>query len=420
MRNELIQSSNISVVPDGDLLAKVLEGSKTYQLQRYQVPLYDAAQGFGQTGWYKMLLKTPVLFSREQFSVFKALHQWRDNVAREDDESIHFVMSNHALLSFAREMPVQKEKFMSAASQITASMRNRQDELVKLIAQAKEAGKTGPEMRDVLKNLDDIVAATRKQRWASKNEQPTAIGLMTMGRLSPPPVPMVKTMITAKRPAVRVGESKFWGETLGSPTQQRPTHADVRLALPLPDITAEVFADNASLAPGTPIAQTPTSAARPEHAFVPAAIRPKIEDDDVFIIKDLGGKGKKRKLAEKDGETNNDDFGTQQDSLTLSTEEISAKEQRKLEKAAKKAKKEAKKVKAEEQAEEEGEEEAFDYANAPSVLNAQAELQKTKKGRKTRNNRGMDPYAKSMDAPKGLPRAQREKAGRTATFRPSD
>ncbi|KAE9984838.1 hypothetical protein EG328_008240 [Venturia inaequalis] len=415
MRNELIQSSNLSVLSDGDLLQKVLEGSKTYQLQRYQVPLYDAAQGFGQIGWYKMLLKTPVLFSREQFSVFKALHQWRDNVAREDDESIHFVMSNHALLSFAREMPVQREKFMSAASQITASMRNRQDEIVKLIAQAKEAGKTGPEMRDVLKTLDDIVAAQRKQRWASQSAKPTVIGPMTTKRFSPAPIAIANPTIIAKRPAVRVGESKFWGETLGSQIQQRPLHEDVRLALPLPNLTAEVFADKASsFAPGTPIAQTPTSSARPEHAFVPAVIRPKIEDDDVFIIKDLGGKGKKRKLDEKD-ETNDDDFGTQQDSLSLSTEEISAKEQRKLAKAAKKAKRAERAEEAEEE-----EEEAFDYANAPSVLNAQAELQKMKKGRKTRSNRGMDPYAKSMDAPKGLPRAQKEKAGRTATFRPRE
>lgn len=413
MRNELIQSSNLSVLPDGDLLGKVLEGSKTYQLQRYQVPLYDAVQGFGQIGWYKMLLKTPVLFSREQFSVFKALHQWRDNVARADDESIHFVMSNHALLSVAREMPVQKEKFMSAASQITASMRNRQDEIVKLIAQAKEDGKKGPEMRDVLKTLDDIVAAQRKQRWVSQSEKPTVVGPMTTARFSSAPIAMTNPTITAKRPAVRVDESKFWGETLSGPTQQRPLHEDVRLALPLPNLTAEVFADNASCAPGTPITQSPTLA-RPEHAFVPAAIRPKMDDDDVFIIKDLGPKGKKRKLDDKD-ETNNDDFGTQQDSLSLSTEEISAKERRKLEKTARKEAKKAKQAEAQE--EEEG---GFDYANAPSVLNAQAELQKMKKGRKPKDKRGMDPYAKSMDAPKGLPRAQKEKAGRTATFRPSE
>ncbi|QDS71246.1 hypothetical protein FKW77_000195 [Venturia effusa] len=419
MRNELIQSSNISV-PDGDLIQKVLEGSKAYQLQRYNVPIYDAAQGLGQAGWYKMLLKTPVLFSREQFSVFKALHQWRDNVAREDDESIHFVMSNHTLLSFAREMPVQREKFFSAASQITAPMRARQDELVKLIAQAREAGKTGPEMRDVLKSLDGVVAAQRKQKWASQHEQRSVISPMTTSNFLPLAT-TTKPTIPDKRPrvgitAVRAADSTFWGGTLGLQTQQRPMHDDVRLALPLPDLTAEVFAENASFAPGTPIVQTPDTAARPEHAYVPAAIRPKIEDDDVFVIKELGGKSKRRKLVEQ-STTNDDDFGTQQDSLSLSTEEISAKEQRKLEKAAKKAKKEAKKAKGTEESEES---EAFDYANAPSVLNAQAELQKMKKGRKMKKNRGMDPYAKSVDVPKGLPRAQKEKAGKTATFKPSD
>jgi exosome complex exonuclease RRP6 len=423
MRNELIQNSNLSI-PDGDLLQKVLEGSKNYQLQRYEVPLYDATQGMGQSGWYKMLLKTPVLFSREQFSVFKALHQWRDNVAREDDESIHFVMSNHALMSLSREMPTQKEKFLSAASQISASMRNRQDEIVKLIAWAKEAGKDGPEMRDVLKVLDEVAAEQRRQRWANERERASVIVPLTSKPTSSPAA--VHATIPAKRPlpvdasTVRAGRSKFWGSTLGGQTQQRPILMDVRLALPLPQLTAEVFSDNASFAPGTPVVQTPDSAARPTHAFVPAAARPKLEEDDIFIIKELGGKGKKRKLAEAaDVERNNDDdFGTQQDSLSI--EEVSAKEQRRSEKAAKKAKKEAKKARETEEVEAEEDAVPFDYKNAPSVLNAQEEQQKKKKGRKPKKDRGFDPYAKSMDAPKGLPRAQREKAGRTATFKSLD
>jgi exosome complex exonuclease RRP6 len=438
MRNELIKSSNLSI-PDGDLLHRVLEGSKSYQLQRYEVPRYDAKQGMGQLGWYKMLLKTPVLFSREQFSVFKALHQWRDNVAREDDDSVHYVMSNHALLSLSREMPTKREKFMAAASQISASMRNRQDEIVKVISQAREAGKDGPEMRDVLKELDEIAAEQRRQRWAER-ERASVIYPVVPKQLSP--VPTVQPTILAKRPhavdasVVRAGESKFWGSTLGGQIQQRPVSIDMelRLALPLPPLTAEIFSDNASFAPGTPVAQTPDSAARPAHAFIPASSRPKLEEDDVFVIKELGGRSKKRKLSEEaDSEEDKDDFGTQQDSLAV--EEMSARAVTNAEKAKRKARKEAKKslqekhgypLKSKREAEMEGKEAAaaaeeapFDYANAPSVLHAQDEQQgkKGKKDRKQKKNRGFDPYAKSMDAPKGLPRAQREKAGRTATFK---
>jgi exosome complex exonuclease RRP6 len=55
------------------------------------------------------------------------------------------------------------------------------------------------------------------------------------------------------------------------------------------------------------------------------------------------------------------------------------------------------------------------------VLHARdAEVKGGKKDRRQKKDRGFDPYSKSMDAPKGLPRAQREKAGRTATFRPSE
>lgn len=416
MRNELIQNSNLAI-PDGDLLQKVLEGSKNYQLQRYEVPRYDAKQGMGQSGWYKMLLKTPVLFSKEQFSVFKALHQWRDNVAREDDDSIHYVMSNHALMSLSRVMPTQKEKFLSAASHLSASMRNRQDELVKVIAQARDAGKNGPEMKDVLMELDQVAAEQRRQKWAHGRERASVILAMTTSKptISPTTAPTPRKRVSIDPSTVRAEKSKFWGATLGSQTQKRSVSMDVRLALPLPQLTAEVFSDNSSFMPGTPVAQTPNSIVRPEHTFVPAASRPKLEEDDVFIIKDLGGNGKKRKLAEAETATTSDDFGTQQDSLSI--EEVSAKEQRRLAKAAKKSMKEAKKAREAQEADEVEMEEAFDYANAPSVLNAQAEMQKTKKGKKMKKDRGFDPYAKSADAPKGLPRAQREKAGRTATFK---
>ena len=56
----------------------------------------------------------------------------------------------------------------------------------------------------------------------------------------------------------------------------------------------------------------------------------------------------------------------------------------------------------------------FDYANAPSILHPPRE---SKEVMKERRKKEVNPYAKSLDAPKGLPRAQKEKAGRSMTYR---
>jgi exosome complex exonuclease RRP6 len=59
--------------------------------------------------------------------------------------------------------------------------------------------------------------------------------------------------------------------------------------------------------------------------------------------------------------------------------------------------------------------EPFDYASAPSILNPPRENFASAKERKKKEKQ-LNPYAKALDAPKGLPRAQKEKAGRSMTF----
>ena len=59
-------------------------------------------------------------------------------------------------------------------------------------------------------------------------------------------------------------------------------------------------------------------------------------------------------------------------------------------------------------------EEPFDYASAPTMLNSSQGG--PQRGRK-KEKKQVDPYAKSLDAPKGLPRVQRERAGKSMTYK---
>ncbi|KAF2433658.1 hypothetical protein EJ08DRAFT_657797 [Tothia fuscella] len=450
MRNELIETSNLSdPIGEGDLLQKVLEGSKELQLQRYEVPSYDAENGMGPMGWYKQLYKSPALFSKEQYAVFKALHQWRDNVARQEDDSIHFVMSNHAMMSLAREMPESPEKLVSATSAQTAAMKQRRKELVSLIVAAKANGESGPEMRDEMRKLDAIANEARyAERMA--NGKPAIVPFIP----PPPPAPRSKTSvqkanststptIPRKRPALeeavapRAESSTFWGALLNG-GQKRNATVDVRLNLPLPELTAEIFAVSSAqtLATSSPVAD---AGARAEHVYVPAAKRSAPEMDDVFVIRDMGGRSKKRKIADIEAaqiptpfKKPSTEIDHNADELPLETpidddEKALRRARRKEKKAAKAAAKlmngtpaSSSKIKGEdgEEDEEQEAEPAFDYENAPSVYHAQNSRENREKRRKNgKPDRGIDPYKKQLDGPRGLPRAHKEKAGRSGTFK---
>ena len=56
--------------------------SKEEALQRYERPVYNALTGEGPGGWYDQLSRNSALFCKEQFAVFRAVHQWRDAAER--------------------------------------------------------------------------------------------------------------------------------------------------------------------------------------------------------------------------------------------------------------------------------------------------------------------------------------------------
>ena len=95
-------------------------------------------------------------------------------------------------------------------------------------------------------------------------------------------------------------------------------------------------------------------------------------------------------------------------------EKAARKEARRVEKETKRAEK-----RAAQEALDDEDEQPFDYANAPSVLHANAPSgdKKDKKGKKEKKKKAnFNPYAKLADVPKGLPPVQKESAGRSKTF----
>ena len=413
MRNELVEKSEFSD-PDKDKVTDVQEKSKEYALQRYEHPVYDRELGLGPVGWHKVISKSPVTFTPQQFAVFKAVHQWRDTLSRKEDESTFFIMPNHALFSIARSMPLDKPALYAAIQHVSHIVRAHADELVAVVARAKEEGIDGPELADVLTKINDMREAEKAAKYASETPKKA---------LAEPVVTAVEAaplQSGVALPAERMSSSDFWGG-LWSTTPQfdRQNTIDVALALPLPPLTAEIFAETN----GKSEADTP-KAEKPQHTFVPKEDRPQ-EDQrtDMFVVKQLGGKKRKRAEASEAGTPAKPalDPMTNDEIMLDGNQEDDEEAARAARKAARKAEKKQKKKEAQAASLNDPGEPAFDYANAPTVLHAADEQAKKdardrKKDKKDKKKKGFQGFAGLMDAPKGLPRAQKEIAGRSKTF----
>lgn len=426
LRNELLEKSDASS-PDGSLIDHVLIKSKGETLQRYERPFYDAQRGMGSGGWFNLLKWNPALFSREQFAVFRAVHQWRDVVARNEDESVNVIISKLAIFNMAREMPTDVAALYGCSHPISTTVRARAAELIKLVRKARAEGATGPDLKETMQAIDPYYQTAGKAAVASARNS-----LVIGERLLPPP------LVSHDNMASRSVSSLFWGPTLqGYSSQRHLSHAhrpseSLRLALPLPQLTAEIYASQEAGSNSAAKCGQVDPGARAEHAYIKDR---KPQEQDVFIVKNGGGP-RKRKASPIDeppepvspnGLTATDINGyhvgheEMEISLDGTSEEQAArmKAERKAErKAKKKIKKERRKFEERQRSnghihgEAKGDDEPFDYENAPSVLHA-------KKGENAAAGSPniFDPYSKSLNAPKGMRRAQKPTAGKSSTFR---
>lgn len=376
LRNELIDASE----PNNSLVDYVLERSKNEALQTYERPVYDAEKGQGPGGWYDLLSRNGGMhFSKEQFAVFKAVHQWRDEVAREVDEGWQCVFPKHMLFKLSHVMPLDMGTLLRTLSPVTPLTKDRASSLLETIKQAKIAGANGPEWRDV----------------------------------TPPPSKYVQTPVLsldiedADFPtAERYETSQFWGTTLAAQEKPNPLSYSLaasaealRLSLPLPSMPSTVSEVREELGTGAP-KQTPDA---PQPVPVPTPA-PKVEDENkVFTVKELGGP-RKRKVTPV--ETSDQDVLTADGLDDTSNDNSSAeKKQKKLRKEKKNAQKAAKSEAADVT--------PFDYGAADSVFNAPSTSAPGAKAPKKTFN----PYAKALEAPSGVRKQKKEIPGKSLTFR---
>ena len=406
MRNELIDMTNPEI-PEENRMELVLQKSKETSLFRYERQVYHADTGKGPGGWYTLLVKTPALFNNEQFAVFRAVHAWRDKIARIDDDSLAFVMPNHVIFTIAKLLPNDMVALLGVAHPISHSVKSRTGELLALIKSAKASGKEGPSMMDVLRpNSVGAIAKANIPSIAFKS----AAGVNTL-------------VAAVDEGQLRSEESSFWGGAFGSSIWDAPAakSEDMRLAVPLPALSSKIF--EASQFSTQPSSSALTDRSRPQAKTPiesqPATPQPEPEDE-AFVLK-RGGKRKSEAISESEENDGGYDI-----SLYDPGENGEAMDEKKAAKKARREKEEKRRAKKLRKQEREAlaevaelgeidDEEPFDYSKAESVLHGKRNGGDRKGGKNEK--KPFDPYAKSADAPKGMRRAQTERAGKSHTFK---
>lgn len=93
-------TSSLNFNPKHSLLREVLSRSEETSLRLHQTENYDEEEGTGPGGWDTIARKwnkvtfTKVAHRSIQKSIYLRIHDWRDKVAREEDESTAYVFNN--------------------------------------------------------------------------------------------------------------------------------------------------------------------------------------------------------------------------------------------------------------------------------------------------------------------------------------
>lgn len=381
LRNDLIEDST----PKANKIDYVQERSKMEALQRYERPVYDTDKGLGAGGWYDLLSRNSGTLSKEQFAVFKAVHQWRDEVARAEDEGWQCVFPKHVLFKLAQAMPPDLGTLFKTLSPVTPITKDRAHDLLAIIKNAKIAGATGPEWRDV----------------------------------APPKAPAhavagVDIEVTDFPSAERYETSQFWGTVLEVRDPSLPPEYSLvaasealRLSLPLPQMPSTVTTIRNEL--GTSATNQPAPVPIPAPTST-AAHEERDNPNKIFTVKELGGP-RKRKVAPTDTTEQPPSTPDAIDDTSDDPDSISRRR-----KKSRKDKKSKKSAQADSQSKSDGT--PFDYGAAESVFNApsvNAPSAPAPTGQPPK--RAFNPYAKAMDAPSGVRKTKHESGGKSLTFR---
>ncbi|KAI1455121.1 ribonuclease H-like domain-containing protein [Annulohypoxylon moriforme] len=426
MRNELLEQS--SKTAGQGLVRQVLDKSKHTSMRRHENFTYDAEGGQGPAGWYNQLIKYSAgKFSKEQFAVFRAVHKWRDEVARREDESTAYIMNMSTLFNVARRMPPDAKALHSLLEPSTAPITKREAfNLSKIINKAKVDGANGPSVLDVIRSnnasptigIGEVAKSVFPQL---KNDDAEVLGTQDLvsqtsklwgkvpmsSRWEEPSVVQSSRIVQFELPWAKfVKSSKLTEEVVTLPQRpQRPvTEEEDVISLEQPAVVAPPADTEFTLKAGLKRKATYLASESESDEADDTSSKPEPNQDDSFDAEEIAVPGS--------------DDSNEQRRNNKKSKKAAAKarkrEERRAKKLAKRAQKEA--ATAEDEASgnggnEDEDDTPFDYSKAKSVLNASRTTNGAPQAPK------FNPYGMTAEGPRPARKMHGEKPGKSHTFK---
>ncbi|CAG0902592.1 unnamed protein product [Darwinula stevensoni] len=128
MKNELLQKGNAQK----NLIHSVISQSRDVCLTVYRKPK------FAETSYMELYKRSRKFFNARQLYALQELFRWRDKVAREEDESIGYVLPNHMLLGISETLPREMQGILACCNPIPPLVRSHLLTLHHIILKARE------------------------------------------------------------------------------------------------------------------------------------------------------------------------------------------------------------------------------------------------------------------------------------------
>ncbi|KAL4249292.1 Exosome complex exonuclease Rrp6-like protein [Abortiporus biennis] len=125
------------------LVKEVLRRSEETALRVYDKEIYDTEMGSGPGGWDTLARKwnkgafmASASGENSRLNLYRSIHAWRDRIAREEDESTRYILSNHFVFQLAERPPGDMASFLAMFHSVPPVLRRRGKELLDVILDA--------------------------------------------------------------------------------------------------------------------------------------------------------------------------------------------------------------------------------------------------------------------------------------------
>lgn len=136
-----------------------LERSRRLCLLQYEIELFKEDSFLHL---YSKLKLADGEFTDEQLSVFAALYKWRDTVAREEDESLGYILSRAQMSNLSKFLPLTVHDFLCVLGKGALLAQKRAKEVLKVMQDART--------EEVIRRVGDMRRAAWKEKMMKGDE----------------------------------------------------------------------------------------------------------------------------------------------------------------------------------------------------------------------------------------------------------